>query len=256
MEQVNRLAYISEILRREGNLSIKLAAKTLGVSESTIRRDLQKLLRMTELPLKRVRGGVLLDADKKAIEPIYQAKLSLMTQEKIRIAKKALEYIDDNDSIILDSGTTSLQLARLLYTKRGLTVIVTDVKLAEELAGFSNIETYIIAGHVRPGYYSIGGVMAEQCLAQFTVDKAFLTADAVDPEVGVTNSSLFEVGVKRAIVQAGKKVILLADHSKLGKKALIKVCDLADVDIFITSVGGDSEIVGAIAKKVQEFWEV
>ncbi|MEM2249758.1 MAG: DeoR/GlpR family DNA-binding transcription regulator [Candidatus Bathyarchaeia archaeon] len=256
MQQIERFAYISEVLRREGTVSVKFLAETLGVSESTVRRDLQRFLKMTQLPLKRIRGGLLLDIDKGAIEPVYQAKLSIMKQEKIRIANKALEYIEDNDSIILDSGTTSLQLARLLYKKRGLKVITMDVKLAEELAAFSEIETYIIAGHVRPGYYSIGGALAEQCLSQFTVDKGFLTADAVDPDAGVTNSSMFEVGVKKTLVQVSKKVILLADHSKIGKKALIKVCDLSEIDVFITSHGGAPELLEAIAQKVPEVVQV
>lgn len=256
MRKVERLAYISDILRREGSVSVKFLSETLGVSESTVRRDIQTFLRMTKLPVKRLHGGLILDVDKGSIEPMYEAKLSLMAKEKARIAAKALEYIEDGDSIILDSGTTTLYLARLLYRKKGLKVIVTDVKLAEELASFPEIETHIIAGHVRPGYYTIGGTMAEQCLAQFRVEKAFLSADAVDPEAGVTNSSMFEVGVKRALLQVGKKVILLADHSKLGKKALIKVCDLSAVDVFITSSGGNPEILKAVAQKVPELVEV
>lgn len=256
MQKVDRLSYISDALRHKGSVSIKHLKEVLGVSESTVRRDVQAFLRMTKLPVKRVQGGLILDVDKGSIEPIYEAKLSLMANEKNRIAAKALEYIDDGDSILLDSGTTALHLARLLRRRRGLKVIVADVKLAEELANFPEIETYIIAGHVRPGYYSIGGTMAEQCISQFMVEKAFLTADAVDPEAGVTNSSIFEVGVKQAIVRAGKKVILLADHSKLGKRALVKVCDLEVIDVFITSAGGDPEVLKTIAQKVRQLVQV
>ncbi|MBC7098267.1 DeoR/GlpR transcriptional regulator [Candidatus Bipolaricaulota bacterium] len=256
MQKVDRLSYIFDTLRREGSVSVKHLKEVLGVSESTIRRDIQAFLRMTKLPVKRVHGGLVLGVDKGSIEPVFEAKLSLMTREKARIATKALEYIEDGDSILLDSGTTALYLARLLHKRRGLKVIVADVKLAEELASFPEIETHIIAGLVRPGYYSIGGPMAEWHISQFTVEKAFLTADAVDPEMGVTNSSMFEVGVKRAIVAAGKTVILLADHSKLGKRALVKVCDLSAVDVFITSEGGDPEVLKAIAQKVPQLVEV
>ncbi len=256
MQKVNRLAYISDALRREGSVSIKRLKDVLGVSESTIRRDIQAFLRMTKLPVKRVHGGLIMDIDKGSIEPVYEAKLPFMAKEKARIAAKALEYVEDGDSIILDSGTTSLHLARLLHQRKGLKVIVTDVKLAEELASFPDIETHIICGHVRPGYYSIGGTMAEQHIAQFVVEKAFLTADAVDPKIGVTNSSMFELGVKRAIVRAGKTVILLADHSKLGKQALVKVCDLSEIDLFITSAGGDAEVIEAIRQKVHQLVQV
>jgi DeoR/GlpR family transcriptional regulator of sugar metabolism len=256
MQKVDRLSYIFDVLRREGSVSVKHLKEVLGVSESTIRRDIQAFLKMTKLPVKRVHGGLILDVDKGSIEPMFEAKLSLMTKEKVKIAAKGLEYIEDGDSILLDSGTTALHLARLLHKRRGLKVIVTDVKLAEELASFSDIETYIVAGRVRPGYYSIGGTMAEQHISQFTVEKAFLTADAVDPDAGVTNSSMFEVGVKKAIVNSGKTVILLADHSKLGKRALVKVCDLSAIDVFITSIGGNPKILEAIAQKVPQLVQV
>lgn len=248
MKKVERLSWILKEIRQEGSVSVKYLARMLGVSEPTIRRDIQELLQMTKLPIKRVHGGLILDVDKGSIEPMFETKLSLMREEKRKIAMRALEYIEDGDSILLDSGTTSFYLARLLHKRQGLKIVVADVKIAEELAGFSDIETYVIAGNVRPGYYSIGGTMAEEIIKQFKAEKAFLTADAVDPEAGVTNFSMFEVGVKRAIVKAGKQVILIADHSKIGKKGFVKVCDLSEVDIFITSKGADPELL----KKISE----
>jgi len=256
MQKVERLAYLSEMLRQNGKVLIKDLKEKMGVSEATIRRDIQVLLKMTRLPVKRIHGGVLLDVDKSGVEPLYEAKLAFMAQEKARIASKALEYIDNGDTIILDSGTTTLCLARLLHNKSGLKVIVTDIKLAEELALYPNVETYIIGGRVRAGYYTIGESWAEEQLRQITVEKAFLTADAVDPEIGITNASMFEVGVKKAILAAGKTVILLADHSKIGKRAFIKVCDLSEIDIFITSTGGDSELLKKIERKVPHLVQV
>jgi DeoR family fructose operon transcriptional repressor len=256
MGKVDRLAYLAETLRQEGKVSIKDLKEKLCVSEATIRRDIQTFLKMTNLPVRRVHGGLLLDINKSSVEPLYEARLALMAEEKARIAAKALEYIDEGDSIILDSGTTSLCLARLLHNKSGLKVIATDIKLAEELARFSNVETYIIGGRVRTGYYTIGEFLAEEHIRQLTVEKVFLTADAIDPKIGITNASMFEVGVKKAIVAAGKTVILLADHSKLGKRALFKVCDLSDIDIFITSIGGDPELLKEIEQKVPQLVQV
>lgn len=115
MQQIERFAYISEVLRREGTVSVKFLAETLGVSESTVRRDLQRFLKMTQLPLKRIRGGLLLDIDKGAIEPVYQAKLSIMKQEKIRI----IGYFDVPPILATLGGMT-------LY--RGISIAVTKGK--------------------------------------------------------------------------------------------------------------------------------
>lgn len=256
MQKVERLSQMLKLLRQEGSVTVRYLSKMSGASEPTIRRDMQELLTMTELPVKRVQGGLILDVDKGSIEPMFEAKLSLMIEEKRRIAEKALEYIEDGDSVLLDSGTTALHLARLLYKREKLKVVVTDVKIAEELASFPDVETYLIAGHVRPGYYSMGGTLAQQSVKQFKVEKAFLTADAVDPEAGITNFSMFEVGVKRAIVMAGKQVILMADHSKIGKKGFVKICDLSSVDVFITSVGGNPVILKEISKLVPNLVQV
>lgn len=256
MQKVERLSRILEVLRQEGSVSVRYLAQMLEVSEPTIRRDIQELLQMTKLPVKRVHGGLILDVDKGSIEPMFEAKLSLMTEEKRKIAAKALEYVEDGDSILLDSGTTAFYLARLLHKREGLKVVVTDVKIAEELASFPGIETYVVAGRVRPGYYSVGGTLAEEAIGQFKAEKAFLTADAVNPEAGVMNFSMFEVGVKKAIVKAGKRVILLADHSKIGKKGFVKVCDLSSVDTFVTSNGGDPTLVKKISELVSDFVQV
>lgn len=251
MQKANRLSYILDVLRQEGSVSVKYLTHALDVSESTIRRDIQELFKITQLPLKRVHSGVILNINKSSIEPMFEAKLSLMKEEKRRIAETAMEYIDDGDSIILDSGTTSFYLARLLHKRKGLKVITTDLKNAEELSTFPDIESYVIGGIMRSGYYSIGGSLAELSINQFNVEKAFLTADAVNLENGVFNFSMFEVGVKKALVKSGKEVILLADHSKLGQKGFVKVCDLSDINIFITSKGGDSKIIDGLSKIVE-----
>ncbi len=256
MKKVERLSRIIDLLRQEGSASVKYLAQAFDVSESTIRRDIQELLEMTKFPVKRVHGGLILDVDKGSIEPMFEAKLSLMIEEKRRIASAALEFIDDGDSVLLDSGTTSFYLARLLHNKQGLKVVTTDVKIAEMLANFPGVETYIIAGRIRPGYYSIGGNLAEEMISMFKVEKAFLTADAIDPEMGVTNFSMFEVGAKKRIVEAGKMVILIADHSKIGKKGFVKVCDLSDIDVFITSKGADRKFIEDLSVFIPRILEV
>lgn len=256
MTRAERIAKIIEKLRIEGSVSVRNLSKEMHVSEPTIRRDLAEIAENLELPVLRVHGGLILNVEKGGIEPLFEAKLSLMKEQKQRIAQKALEFIDDGDSIILDSGTTALFLAKLLYQRKGLKVICVDIKVAHELSTSQNIDVYIVGGQVRNGFYSIGTSLAEQNLRQFYADKAFLTADAIDPSIGVMNSSMFEVGVKRAITCCAKKVILIADHSKIGKKGLVKVCNLSDIDVFITSKGADPQALEELRRSIPTLIEV
>ncbi len=248
MNRSNKVYVIKELidfLKKEGGISVKVAAEKFGISEVTARRYMNEIASM-DLPVKRVRGGLVLETIKGSVEFMFDMKLSLNEPEKKRIAKKALEFIEDGDSILLDSGTTVFQLAKLFRSKKGLKVITVDVKIAEELGKNPEIETYIIGGLVRPGYFSIGGEMALEFLERFKVEKAFLTADAVHPEEGITNSSMFEAFVKKLIVRSGKKVILIADHTKVGKVAFVKVVPMNAVNIFITSKGADENLLSKI----------
>lgn len=256
MKKAERIAQIVEKLRIEGSVTVSNLSKELRVSEPTIRRDLIEIMETIDIPVIRVHGGLILNVDKGGIEPLFEAKLSLMKEQKQKIAEKAIDFIEDGDSIMLDSGTTALYLAKLLYKKKNLKVVTVDVKIAHELSMLSNIEVYIIAGQVRNGYYSIGSTLAENTLRQFYADKAFLTADAIDPVAGVTNFSMFEVGVKRVMAESAKKIILIADHTKIGKKGLVKVCDLQSVDVFITSKGSNPELVEQLRKVIREVIEV
>ena len=231
-EMINKLI---EVISKEGGISVGVAARILGISEVTARRYLNEIVSHSTLPLKRVRGGVLLDKSKKSLEYMFDLKLSMNSKEKIRIAKKASEFVEDGDSLIVDSGTTAYYFAKFLMGKNGLKVIATDVKVAEELSKNPDIETYVIGGMVRPGYFSIGGDVAVEMIKRFHVDKVFLTADAVDLEMGITNFSTFEAHLKESMLSQGKKIFLMADHTKIGKIGFVRVAPLESVDVFITS---------------------
>ncbi len=238
-----------EIVSKEGGISVGVAARTLGVSEVTARRYLNELAAHTTLPLKRVRGGILLDKSKKSLEYMFELKLSMNSKEKIRIAKRAAEFVEDGDSLMVDSGTTAYYFAKFLMGKSGLKVITVDVKVAEELAKNPDIETHIVGGIVRPGYFSIGGDIAAEMVKRFHVDKVFLTADAVDVDIGITNFSTFETHVKESMISQGRRVFLMADHTKIGKVGFVRVAPIEVVNVFITSNGIDVDTASKIRKK-------
>lgn len=238
-----------EILKEQGNASTKYLANLLDVSESTVRRDIDF---MTSFNLKesiqRVHGGVILPKLKLGNEYMFDLKLNLNIEHKKAISKKCMEFIDDGDSIVLDSGTTCLYVARELHNKSGVRVLTVDIKIAEELAKYSNIESTVIGGQIRPGYYTIGGIIALNTLDQFNIEKVIMSVDAIDIERGITNASEFEVGIKRKIIEIGQKVIMVADYTKFSKLALHKVTSLACIDVIITNREIDSEY----AEKLRE----
>ncbi len=248
LKKTERLQKIMSILSQTGNASTSYLSSLLGVSESTIRRDLNEIANTNEM-VERVHGGIVLRSDKVGIELMFDLKLDKNIEEKKRIARKALEFIEDGDSIILDSGTTCFQIAKLLYQKKGVRVITCDVKIAEELGKFADTETIIIGGVVRPGYYSIGGDLALEIMSKFSVEKAFLGVDAIDLRKGITNASLFEVGIKKGIIENAKQVIAVLDHTKFGKVALSKVADIDDIEVIITDKGLDENFINAIEKR-------
>lgn len=116
-------------------------------------------------------------------------------------------------AFFLDSGSTCLELAKCLVDAK-VKVICNDIKIANELGGFPHVESYIIGGLIRPGYFSVGESLALEMINAFAVERAFISCDALSIETGITNATMFEVGVKTRIIQRSREVILMADHSK------------------------------------------
>lgn len=216
---------ILDLLRRFGGMSTQELAKRLGVSEATIRRDLALLAQQGLL--QRDHGGAFLAEG----ELPYALKLRKNREIKEAIAKKAIELVSEGDTVILDSGTTTLALARLMAGKP-IRVIVLDVPLAQMLAK-GDTEVLIAGGMVRNGFYSLVGSWVCEFLDGVRADVFFMGADAFDLE-GVTNHTFEEAVVKRKAIAVSRATVLLADRSKWGKKAPAFVAPLAALSLIIT----------------------
>ncbi len=250
VKRLDRIQRILEVLEEQGNASTIFLANSFGVSESSIRRDVTHMVSTGRYGnLKRVYGGVLLENSAEGHEYMFELKQALNRELKIALAREARRFIDNEDHIILDSGTTCLCLAQQLSDKERLRVITLDIKIAEELGRRPNIECNIVGGVIRPGYYTVGGIKALDSLESYSPGKVFMSADAIDFEHGITNASEFEVGVKQRLIQKASHVYLLADFTKFNTHTLYRVAPTTSVQTIITNRQLDPQLADAIRAK-------
>lgn len=247
MRRTDRVTQIQSILKEKHKASTRDLCSVFGVSESSIRRDIDFLMNL-DPNVRRVHGGVVLTDSRDNLEYEFDLKLNLNLKLKERIANAAAALISDGDSLLIDSGTTCLSMIPKIHRTNSLRIVTLDVKISEELAKCENIESIIVGGLIRPGFYTIGGSQAIEMLDQFVVDKVFMSADAIDFDKGITNFSMFEVGVKKKITEIADELILIADHTKFGQKSFYKVTDIKKFSTIITT----SELPTEYTKQIKE----
>lgn len=231
-----RRSNILNFIDTSGSATIRELAVFLNVSEATVRRDLDELA--AEKMLERTRGGAQsLRTSRTAFEAAYRDKASLMVEEKQRIGACAASYVEDGDTILLDTGTTTLQIASQLAEKKNITVITYDLYIATTIELDASSTLIVPGGTRRPGFGVLVGPVTKSFLQGIRVDKTFLAADAVSPEFGVSNATLDEADLKKVLISSAQKVFLVADHSKFGSVSLVHVCPLSDLNLIITDKG-------------------
>jgi len=228
-----------EILQRllnDGHVRASDLSDRFGVNRSTIRRDLEALAQ--DGYLHRTHGGATLVSG--AVDIPYSRKLAEHLEEKRAIARAAYTLVRPGDAVILDSGSTTYELALLLRTVPDLTLVTNDVRIARVAADFPLARLLVTGGEQLSSTYTLVGDRAVQFVEQMRVDTAFLGADAVTAADGVTNTNAVEVALKRAMIRAGHRVVALADSSKFDRVALMRVCSLNELDLIITVEGVDA----------------
>lgn len=227
-----RLTLIMQYMEENKSAQIKELSDYLGVSEATVRRDLTILDK--EGSIERTHGGAILSGQSTSFERIYSEKLKLDQEEKMRIGNAAAAMVNDGDTVFLDSGTTTFQIAKNLERRKNLTIITYDLFIASAISLDPSSILIVTGGIKREGFNVLVGAATEKFIRGLKVSKVFLAADAVDVGFGVSNANYMEAGAKSLIVESGDRTILVADHTKFGKTALAKVCELASVDTIIT----------------------
>ena len=236
---------IAGLLRQRGRLAVSDVAATYGVTTETVRRDLAQLERVGVL--RRVHGGAVAAGAIALGEPGLADRDATRGAQKDRIARAAVDLLPGaGGSTAIDAGTSTGRLARLLPSDRQLLVVTHAVPVAAALAGLPNIDLHLIGGHVRGATQAAVGAPTVRALADLRVDVAFVGTNALQPEHGLTTPDADEAAVKRALVAAGRQVVVLADSSKLGAEHLHRFATPADVDVVVTDDEVDPEAVRAL----------
>jgi DeoR/GlpR family transcriptional regulator of sugar metabolism len=241
MLAAQRRQLILRAVRDERVAGVVELAQRFDVSEMTVRRDLAHLAR--EGKLVRVHGGAISEREEPPFAEIAVERLDA----KERIGRAAAELVRDGETVMIDIGTTTLQLARALHG-RELTVVTSSLAVVEELLPDHSIELLVLGGLVRRNYRSLVGLLAEDALRQLSADVAFLGASGIRDDLAVMDSTMVEVPIKRGMIAAAGRRVLLVDAQKFRMAGGVRVCGARELDAVVTDAGDD---VAAVASLVE-----
>jgi len=235
-----------KLLGDRGEVSVAALSRSLAVSEMTIRRDLEALERQGLL--RRVHGGAI-SVVSRGYEPPFGLRAARSTEAKARIGALAASLISPGEALIIDVGTTALELARELADRSGLTVLTPSFRAAELLNRNADLRVIVTGGILRPGELSFVGDLAERAFADLHCDVVYLGAGGIDATVGVSEFNLDDARVKRAAVASARRCVVLADSSKLGRVAVASVCPVDRIDVLITDEGAPAETIERLRER-------
>jgi DeoR/GlpR family transcriptional regulator of sugar metabolism len=226
---------ICQLIEQSGYVESRQLALSLGVNVSTVRRDLEALADAGLI--QRTHGGAMPVTDGDPIDVPYEVKRRERLAAKRAIANYAATLVNGGGSLVIDSGSTTFALAQAIRARSDLTVATNDLRIAHYLAEGGGVRLMVTGGQLIDTVFTLVGPSALTNLEGLQVDWAFLGADAVDPEAGVTNVNTVEVPIKQAMMAAAARKVLLADSSKFGRRALATVVGIAAFDYVITDTG-------------------
>lgn len=219
---------VLEIIKEKGFVSLGELSLHLSCSESTLRRDLEHWDQLGHI--KRTHGGAMFTGEQ-LVMPAFEERVTEALEEKRLIARAALDLISDGSVILLDGGTTTFELARLL-TGRSLQVVTNSLPIANGLSSRREIDLILLGGYIYPKTGVALGPLTIAQLERIHVRQAFIGVSGITPK-GLFNSNLLLVETERAMMRSADEVIVLADHGKLDRTALAHLCPLSDISTLI-----------------------
>ncbi len=244
-----RRTKILSILHQNKSATVTHLCQELKASEATIRRDLGIL--DDENKLERVRGGAIMRSNTPVEkEETFGEKEGAYTREKQWIAQEAFKHLRDRDTIFLDAGTTTLELAKLIGRSRIHVFVATNAPhFSMYLSNNPNVEQFVVGGKIRNTTLSVVGAVAVDMVRRLHMNKVFIGVNAISPEYGLTTPDFEEAEIKRHILNQGRERFILADSTKFSKVALSEIAPLSYVDMIITSSIDDEAVRSACEKE-------
>jgi len=239
---------IQDMLANSMMIEVRALSEVLGVSEVSVRRDLAFLERQGFL--RRVRGGAIVGESHDGARP-FAVKASLHAEEKRRIGNRTAELLAGSNHIILDSGTTVLEVARHLKVPAAaaggkITVITGSLPVIHLLGHRPGFEVYIIGGLLLPEYETVAGPRATSSLRDLNAGTTILAADGLSIERGITIDNPFEADLEREMVRVARETILVADSSKIGRSGFVSVLPLSQIHALVTDSGAPEDFLKQI----------
>lgn len=231
MLTVERQHRILKILQDNPGIRVVELSKSLGVSEATIRRDLDRMSQIGQI--KRIRGGAVPAIPAAPEAPVVQ-RSAQNQEEKNRIGRVAADLIKEGDTVFIGSGSTTLEVARHLVGRQNITVITNALTVVTLLSQEEGIDLIVTGGFVRRSELSFIGHLTELALRELHPQKVIMGMRAISLNEGLTNDYLPEVSTDRVIIHSAPKVILVADHTKFGRAAAAQVAPLSIVHTLVT----------------------
>ncbi|MFF8458674.1 DeoR/GlpR family DNA-binding transcription regulator [Streptomyces albidoflavus] len=248
-----RRALIADEVRRRGGVRVNELTRRLGVSDMTVRRDLDVLARQGVL--EKVHGGAVPPADASAHEPGFEAKSGLEPDAKESIAREAAALVSPGTAIALSGGTTTYALAKRLTGVADLTVVTNSVRVADVFhaaqPGAERQAAVVLTGGVRTPSDSLVGPVADQAIRSLHVDVLFIGVHGIAPEAGLSTPNLAEAETNRCLVRSARRVVVVADHTKWGTVGLSSFATLDEVDTLVTDEGLDEEARAEVAERLR-----
>ena len=242
MLPVQRRGLILDAVRNGRGVEVVDLARRFAVSEMTVRRDLARLAR--EGKVTRVHGGAVSERE----EPPFAAIAAERHAEKQRIGSAAASLVEDGQAVMIDIGTTTLALARHLHGRK-LSVITSNLAVVEELQQDPDIELIVLGGVVRRNYRSLVGMLAEDALRQLSADVAFLGASGIREDLSVMDTTLVEVPIKRGMIAASDRTVLLVDAGKFEMTGAMRICGAGELDAVVTDASAGHPRVAAFERE-------
>lgn len=242
-----RREHIIQRLRQQGSVQVNDLSVLFGVSTVTIRNDLA-FLEKQGIAVRAYGGALICDASTPAIEASVEDKSALNTAAKRRIAQAAVALIQPGHRIILDSGTTTCEIARLLRQHGDVIAMTNGMNVANALLEAEGVELLMTGGHLRRQSQSFYGDQAEQSLQNYHFDMLFLGVDAIDLDRGVSTHSEDEARLNRRMCEVADRVIVVTDSSKFNRSSLHKIIDTQRIDMIIVDEGIPQESLEGLRK--------